>query len=79
MKTLEPPTMEPRPTPPADDAAQVIDTSKMNAGQRAALEVAQRYLHQVDKPVEQGWDEFAKGHQVVLVVAVAGGFTPAQA
>ncbi|NDA67049.1 MAG: DNA polymerase II, partial [Verrucomicrobia bacterium] len=40
MKTLEPPTMEPRPTPP-DDAAQVIDTSKMNAGQRAALEMTE--------------------------------------
>ena len=41
MKTLEPPTMEPRPTPPPDDAAPVIDTSKMNAGQRAALEMTE--------------------------------------
>ncbi len=41
MKTLEPPTMETRPTPPSDDAAQVIDTSKMNAGQRAALEMTE--------------------------------------
>ena len=41
MKTLEPPTMETRPTPPPDDAAQVIDTSKMNAGQRAALELTE--------------------------------------
>ena len=41
MKTLEPPTMEPRHTPPADDGAQVIDTSKMNAGQRAALEMTE--------------------------------------
>jgi len=41
MKTLESPTMETRPTPPVDDAAQVIDTSKMNAGQRAALEMTE--------------------------------------
>lgn len=41
MKTLEPPPMETRPTPHGDDAAQVIDTSKMNAGQRAALEMTE--------------------------------------
>lgn len=41
MKTSAPPSKEPRPKPAADDAAQVIDTSKMSAGQRAALELTE--------------------------------------
>lgn len=41
MKASAPPSKEPRPKPAADDAAQVIDTSKMSAGQRAALELTE--------------------------------------
>ena len=38
--------------------------------QWALVEVAQRDTHQRDKPVEHRWNEFTKGHQVVLVITV---------
>ncbi|MFA6546296.1 MAG: acyl-CoA dehydrogenase family protein [Limisphaerales bacterium] len=41
MNALPTPPTDPRPSPQGDDAAQVIDTSKMNAGQRAALEMTE--------------------------------------
>ncbi len=37
---------------------------------RAAREIAERHLHQIDEPVKAPRDELAERHQVVLVVAV---------
>src|SRR4030095_4117352 len=41
MNTLNAPPPEHEVKPPAEDAASVIDTSKMNEGQRAALELTE--------------------------------------
>ena len=38
--------------------------------QRAPVEVAQRDVHQRDKPMEHRWNEFTEGHQVVFVITV---------
>ena len=43
---------------------------KRRLNQRTPAEVAQRNVHQLGKPAEQRWNELAKGHQVVLVIAV---------
>jgi hypothetical protein len=38
--------------------------------QRPATEFAQRDVHHVEEPLEEGGNKFAKGNQMVLVVAV---------
>jgi len=52
---------------------------KRGLGQGAAIKVAQGNVHQVSKPACQRWDEFAKRHQVVLVVAPDPGLLRLQA
>ena len=50
MIETQPPLAEPQPKPPVEEARPLIDTSKMSAGQRAALELTEAAREAAQQP-----------------------------
>src|SRR5437879_4607221 len=50
MIEIQPPLAEPQPKPPVEEARPLIDTSKMSAGQRAALELTEAAREAAQQP-----------------------------